>query len=134
MVYLEASQTSKIKLFAKRAIYFYTPWKCQTSKYFLTFSGGIEIKHYFPIKLNLRCLTGFWIRLWWLAKIWFYESFISQFFFHIHFISLHKISLTSNISYPLSEGVSFQANFAYVQNESLIELIAISICRNRLSR
>ena len=29
-------------------------------------------------------------------------------FFHIHFISLHKISLTSNISYPLSEGTKCQ--------------------------
>ena len=50
--------------------YFYIPWKCQKIKGFLTFSGGIEMKHWFEWvnkitweHLNLCAMPGFFLSL-----------------------------------------------------------------------
>ena len=36
-----------VKCFISRSmLHFYTPWKCQKTKGFLTFSGGVEMEHW----------------------------------------------------------------------------------------
>ena len=85
---------------------FYTPWKSQKTKGFLTFSGGIEMKH-IRLKWVNNCIASFYIFV--LISI---ASLISSFHCFYHYFSIYTLEFQLELNHWCYKSYNYNMNNA----------------------